>query len=435
MMMSRVPKPKPRRSTMSVCHFCNSKPAVLYCSADSARLCLFCDQQVHSANALSLKHVRSQICDGCKAKPASFLCSIDNLMLCHDCDWSSHNKNNNNINSSSSSNSCVSAMHERAPVEGFSGRPSVVELASLFGFDLKPKDLMNLIPGFSLYERELMNLEDFMVPEEENSCVSSALISSVKLDHEVYRQLVDMGKRDLVRGSGDGAELGPGTPPITSAEQENFATFEVENGDDEEQLQQQTPFTSLLTLQSDDVLRQNDYVAEGELVWDCKSSYLPSQIWDFQSERSKDCEESGAEDAGFVKGCSFFRNNTCNEPFSSCKPTTEESNNVGVVGSLSDSKVVESLETPTCDSTRYVQVMEHPIVGGSEVMNYEAKTNVDMEPLAQNRDNAMLRYKEKKKHRRYDKQIRYESRKTRADTRKRFKGRFVKASEAPDVRV
>ncbi|KAL1172836.1 hypothetical protein V6Z11_A05G374800 [Gossypium hirsutum] len=389
-MMSRVPKPKPRRSTMSLCHFCKSKPAVLYCSADSARLCLFCDQQVHSANALSLKHVRSQICDGCKAKPASFLCSIDNLMLCHDCDWSSHSNNNS---SSSSSSSCVSAMHERAPVEGFSGRPSVVELASLFGFDLKPKDLMNLIPGFSLYERELMNLEDFMVPDEENSCVSSALISSVKLDHEVYRQLVDMGKRGLVRGSGDGAELGPGTPPITSAEQENFASFEVENGYDEEQLQQQTPFTSLLTFQSDDVLRQNDYVAEGELVWDCKSSYLPSQ-------------------------------NTCNEAFSSYKPTTEESNNV-----------VESLETPICDSTRYVQVMEHPIVGGSEVMNYEAKPNVDIEPLAQNRDNAMLRYKEKKKHRRYDKQIRYESRKTRADTRKRFKGRFVKASEAPDVRV
>lgn len=36
---------------------------------------------------------------------------------------------------------------------------------------------------------------------------------------------------------------------------------------------------------------------------------------------------------------------------------------------------------------------------------------------------------------RYDKQIRYEARKARADTRKRFKGRFVKASEATDVRV
>lgn len=33
---------------------------------------------------------------------------------------------------------------------------------------------------------------------------------------------------------------------------------------------------------------------------------------------------------------------------------------------------------------------------------------------------------------RYDKHIRYESRKARADTRKRVKGRFVKASDAPE---
>lgn len=32
---------------------------------------------------------------------------------------------------------------------------------------------------------------------------------------------------------------------------------------------------------------------------------------------------------------------------------------------------------------------------------------------------------------RYEKHIRYESRKARADTRKRVKGRFVKAGEAP----
>jgi hypothetical protein len=34
---------------------------------------------------------------------------------------------------------------------------------------------------------------------------------------------------------------------------------------------------------------------------------------------------------------------------------------------------------------------------------------------------------------RYDKHIRYESRKLRADTRKRVKGRFVKSTEALDV--
>lgn len=266
--MEKVSKSKPRRSMLVLCDFCNSKPAVLYCRADSAKLCLFCDQQVHSANALSLKHVRSQICDGCRAKPASFLCSTDNLMLCPDCDWDSHN-----------TNCSVSPLHERSRVDGFSGRPSVTELASLFGFDLKPKDLMNLIPGFSVYEQDLMNLEDFMVPNEDSSA-SSTMLSSVKLNHEVYRQLVQMGKRDLVRVSGDGAELRPGTPPIRSSYQKgNLASSEkVENGDDDQLLHQQTPFTSLLMLQNNAALKENDYVAEGELMWDCKSSYQASQV-------------------------------------------------------------------------------------------------------------------------------------------------------------
>lgn len=52
--------------------------------------------------------------------------------------------------------------------------------------------------------------------------------------------------------------------------------------------------------------------------------------------------------------------------------------------------------------------------------------------FSQARDNAMLRYKEKKKLRMFEKRIRYASRKARADVRKRVKGRFVKAGEAYD---
>eukprot|EP00246_Nothoceros_aenigmaticus_P009017 TRINITY_DN24309_c0_g1_i1.p1 TRINITY_DN24309_c0_g1~~TRINITY_DN24309_c0_g1_i1.p1 ORF type:complete len:435 (-),score=53.31 TRINITY_DN24309_c0_g1_i1:210-1481(-) len=52
--------------------------------------------------------------------------------------------------------------------------------------------------------------------------------------------------------------------------------------------------------------------------------------------------------------------------------------------------------------------------------------------LAQARDSAMLRYKEKKKTRKFDKRIRYASRKARADIRKRVKGRFVKAGQDYD---
>uniref|UniRef100_A0A0D6QR80 CCT domain-containing protein n=1 Tax=Araucaria cunninghamii TaxID=56994 RepID=A0A0D6QR80_ARACU len=52
--------------------------------------------------------------------------------------------------------------------------------------------------------------------------------------------------------------------------------------------------------------------------------------------------------------------------------------------------------------------------------------------FSQARDSAMLRYKEKKKARKFEKKIRYASRKARADVRKRVKGRFVKAGQAYD---
>lgn len=48
---------------------------------------------------------------------------------------------------------------------------------------------------------------------------------------------------------------------------------------------------------------------------------------------------------------------------------------------------------------------------------------------AATRNCAVLRYKEKKKSRRFDKKIRYASRKARADSRMRVKGRFVKTGD------
>lgn len=48
------------------------------------------------------------------------------------------------------------------------------------------------------------------------------------------------------------------------------------------------------------------------------------------------------------------------------------------------------------------------------------------------RSNAVLRYKEKKKTRKFDKRVRYVSRKARADVRRRVKGRFIKAGDAYD---
>ncbi|KAI4326473.1 hypothetical protein MLD38_031786, partial [Melastoma candidum] len=53
------------------CYYCGDTEAVLYCRADTAKLCLGCDREVHSTNPLFAKHTRSLLCDACDSSPAS----------------------------------------------------------------------------------------------------------------------------------------------------------------------------------------------------------------------------------------------------------------------------------------------------------------------------------------------------------------------------
>jgi hypothetical protein len=79
------------------------------------------------------------------------------------------------------------------------------------------------------------------------------------------------------------------------------------------------------------------------------------------------------------------------------------------------------------DSSDYVECSAASTQAASDSAAF-----LDGVAFAQARDCAMLRYKEKKKIRRFGKKIRYESRKARADIRKRVKGRFVKVGQAYD---
>jgi hypothetical protein len=47
--------------TARACHVCATRSALWYCAADEAYLCTACDTQVHSANALSLRHERVRL--------------------------------------------------------------------------------------------------------------------------------------------------------------------------------------------------------------------------------------------------------------------------------------------------------------------------------------------------------------------------------------
>jgi hypothetical protein len=203
------------------CDFCSEQTAVLYCRADSAKLCLFCDQHVHSANLLSRKHVRAQICDNCNSELVSVRCATDNLVLCQECDWDAHG-------------SCsVSASHDRTIIEGFSGCPTALDLASIWGFDLEEKKQEPLIEKWStnscgvvhdlvnepwVYNKSSGNFsfQDLMVPNENsnngNRNVDNVMVfgnvskspSCGKYKHVIYKQLVELLKRDLMGGGGGG---------------------------------------------------------------------------------------------------------------------------------------------------------------------------------------------------------------------------------------
>ncbi|PPR90610.1 hypothetical protein GOBAR_AA30068 [Gossypium barbadense] len=402
------------------CDFCNEQIAVLYCRADSAKLCLFCDQHVHSANLLSRKHVRSQICDNCSSEPVSVRCSTDNLVLCQECDWDAHG-------------SCsVSAAHDRTLVKGFSGCPSALELASVWGFDLEEKkttdrnwnvchqDMMMPAVESWLYET---SLQEMMVPYESFGCYGETL----------KKQNTGSGKCKQPL-----PEPGMETPT-------------------------QALFTSLLMMQTQESER---IVNGGNVVLNGNPNNQTSQIWDFKLGRlrgQEECSQSRLEeevgyggDAGFmIKNFNQFmketsltdngnlmgyppskhdlaslNNNDSNHPGASQGPSTSESNNLPIPKSSSGSALGKPKGSTGCNDVHF---SEQPfLVRPVDHTTPTATSKADRELLAQNRGNAMQRYKEKKKTRRYDKHIRYESRKARADTRKRVKGRFVKATEAPD---
>ncbi|KAL2965208.1 hypothetical protein AAZX31_16G047900 [Glycine max] len=350
---------------MLPCDYCHSKPAILFCRPDSAKLCLLCDQHVHAANALSLKHVRFQICDSCKTDTAVLRCSTDNLVLCHHCDVETHG-------------AAASSHHQRHRLHGLSGCPSVTEIASALCLDFRAQD--PVVPTAASGGRD-----------------------------EVYEQVLEIARQ---RNDDLGAEqLKFDESPINDV-------VVVD-----EMLMQQTPFTSLLMLPNSesefDSRKSNDnngYGTEaGDLLWNYNPAYQPPQVWDFQLQKSRDCHEPRVVTFDGLEVPKLFqdehnmkystigddidilsRNNQSDQSSSSHAKKKEENNKKAKGGLSSESKLFESIPY---NGTNNVVVMEHLVGGNENVGTLTAR--VSLEELAKNRGDAMLRYKEKKKTRRY----------------------------------
>ncbi|KAK1398928.1 B-box type zinc finger protein with CCT domain [Heracleum sosnowskyi] len=353
----------------SLCDFCGDSLAVLYCKADSAKLCLTCDRKVHSTNQLFTKHTRSVLCDACHSSPSSIFCSTHCSVLCLNCDWESHRISQ-------------SSVHDRRPLEGFNGCPSVAELLAYFGFD----DLGKRMSSRSDGTEEFLNFgfSDYLVWETPSVVSLDDLISSDGSDHNFQV----MGFPPLPKNRN--TVCGQRKEEIL-CQLRGMAKLEPGIDQNKLDLEPSSRFQSLFPYH------------------DCQQQNLNS--------------ESKTEPTFFpcYEGSTFQWCNDIGKDAEESLPNTSFQSYLNIDCLVPDKEPVIDPKLHQGDKKNEIPSQNPVVTEASEIF-----PKVPHEFCSQHRDSAITRYKEKRKSRRYEKHIRYESRKVRAESRVRVKGRFAK---------
>lgn len=316
-----------------ICDYCESSVALVYCKADSAKLCLACDNQVHVTNQLFSKHFRSLLCDSCDDSPSSVFCDTESSVLCQNCDWQHHTS--------------ASSLHSRRPLEGFSGCPSVTELLALVGLDdLTDKALFLPHPGGGSEQTppQIVSLNDLVASDGSSHNYRAMDVPPLPKNRHAT---CGRHKEEMIRQL---RELSRSEP----------SCLKYETLDNDAELDT----TGFLFLEPGN---------------DLFSSTFESQ----------------------VSGLKWFEDQQEDYyPYS-------DDNNVNQRGCCTQQQESSPVMVPVSTSTTTTRLTH-------EINSLE-------------RNSALSRYKAKKKSRRYEKHIRYESRKVRAETRTRIRGRFAKS--------
>ncbi|KAI4305588.1 hypothetical protein L6164_028946 [Bauhinia variegata] len=397
-----------------ICDFCGDQRSMVYCRSDAACLCLSCDRHVHSANALSRRHSRTLLCERCNSQPAMVRCAEEKISLCQNCDWLGHG------------NSTSSSTHKRQTISCYSGCPSAAELSSIWSFIL---DIPSI--GQSTCEQELG-----LMSINENS-TSSTLVSP---------------ESQTASGSAPVTGISSMDKSLVEASSMPESSLELHILDQPAGLASETmpkvycPGTRGLGFCDDEDSLYDDFNMD-EVDLDLENY---EELFGMALSHSEELFENGGID-------SLFGTKDLSAGDSNCQgAVTAEGSSAGLVNAMqpacsnaasADSMLSTKTEPIVCFTAKQGQsnLSFSGITGESvDYQDCGASSMLLMgEPpwcspcpetciQSANRNNAVMRYKEKKKTRKFDKRVRYASRKARADVRKRVKGRFVKAGEAYD---
>ncbi|PUZ41094.1 hypothetical protein GQ55_9G476200 [Panicum hallii var. hallii] len=360
----------------ATCDYCGAATAAVYCRADAARLCLPCDRHVHGANGVCSRHARAALCADCRAAGAVFRRASSAAFLCSNCDFGRHRDGSGG----------EPALHDRCAVQPYSGCPPATELAALLGVPLFDKPAAEDGGWWNIWEEpQVLSLEDLIVPTTPchgfqplltpSSPKNRSISADEKMNEEILRQLGELAESDggvqAAAGHEEAEQAGDqfpswAPPPYTTG----HGNFGAENS--HEVATMPTP------RYENGSWNNNDYHVLNDA---CKVEHVYDQA-----------PVSSAE--------------AC---LSSFVPMSEICPSISNGSSMEENHQTNpGLGTPT--------------------QAFPKRTGFDVVPCP-DRGSVISRYKEKRKTRRFDRQVRYESRKVRADGRLRIKGRFAKANQ------
>nr|AIE45494.1 CONSTANS-like protein 9 [Tectona grandis] len=398
------------------CDFCGEQRSIVYCRSDAASLCLSCDRNVHSANALSRRHSRTLVCERCNSQPAFVRCIEEKISLCQNCDWMGHAGTN------------ISPAHKRQAVHCYSGCPSAAELSEIWSFLLDSPSA-----GDSACEQGMGSMSisgnkqrDWQGPQEKNNSEDASFLVeaddllNVNGDKTVVwmESLTPLDSKlqnvDLSAGSSSSAmhkEFLPQEKGRAKCEDDGlYGAFNVdevdlgiENYEELFGIALDNPEQLFDNEGIDGLFGPNDMSSS-----DCQGAYPPEGSSVGGMKMQPACSNAASADS--VISCKtepnlcFMRQAHSGLSFSG--PTGESS-----AGDYQD-----------CGASSMLNMGEPPW----------GLPGPESSAPPSSRSDAVMRYREKKKTRKFEKRVRYATRKARADVRRRVKGRFVRAGDAYD---
>ncbi|KAA3459230.1 zinc finger protein CONSTANS-LIKE 9-like [Gossypium australe] len=394
-----------------ICDFCGNQPSTVYCRSDAACLCLSCDRNVHSANALSKRHSRTLLCERCNSQPAFVRCVEERVSLCQNCDLMGHGTSTSN------------STHRRQTINCYSGCPSSAELSSIWSFFWQSP------AGESTCEQELRQMsmtETSWCPTENAISQNDTGDAEVNRDYNVDRGSSWSGSSIPGFRSGPGLLDQPAGTTDTSlselscpqtkcpgvCEDDLYDDFNMDEID--LNLEKYEELFGV-TLNHSEELFENDGIDSlfGSKDMSATDSYQGAVAAEGSSVGLVNAIQPACSNAASAD--SMMSNKTDSIL---CFPARQDHSSFSFSGLTGESSGGDYQD---CGASSMLLMGEAPWCPPFEGPFSSAT-----------RSDAVMRYKEKKKTRKFEKRVRYASRKARADVRKRVKGRFVKAGDDYD---